>query len=76
MSVQKGKTQIAKILETHLTACGDRVVLRVPDSTLEEVGEALMIAAHGEPDRKTVGRVCFEQAVGFLLGPIQVQLPS
>lgn len=69
--------EIARALEAHLRTCGTEVILVVPDSTLENVGEALMIQAHGELDRKTVGRLCFEQAVNFLFGTrLQIQLPS
>ena len=62
----------------QLGAIGDRikcfgaeVVVVVPDSTLVEVGEEVLIATTGDCDRKDLGRLCFRVALKYLLGPQQ-----
>lgn len=60
---------LARNLENHLRICGERVVVVLPDATLEEVGEAVMIATNGELDRKTIGSICLEETLKVLLAP-------
>jgi hypothetical protein len=63
--------RLGEIMESHLRQCGNEVIVVVTDAALEDVGEALLIATHGELDRKTVGKICFQQALKYLLGPQQ-----
>lgn len=63
----KSNQSLADVLEDHIRTCGDEVIVVVPDAALEEVGETLLIATHTESDRKTVGKLCFQESLKFFL---------
>lgn len=62
---------LSEVLGDHVRSFGREVVVVVSEAALEEVGEAVLIATYGELDRKTIGRVCFQETVKHLVGPQQ-----
>lgn len=62
---------LAEYLDSIIRVDGGKVYLLAPESDLEEIGEACLIATHGTIDRKNVGRAVLQTVISHFYARVR-----